>query len=572
MRRRVSLSLLGVVLVAVALSGWAGWRVLQVRDDLSAAQTLASEVQAELKGGDVARAEASLPVLRVRFDSAARRTGGAVWAVAGHVPFVGGSFQAVRRTALAAQLLGDKALPEATAALDLARRGKLLRSGRVDLAVLAELQGHVNRAAVATARARTLVAPRNQKLLGSVRAKVDEARLRVGQLDDALQSAQKALFLAPTMLGRDGPRHYYVAVQNNAEARATGGLVGAFALVTADRGTIHLDRTGTDRQLRIAAAPVPSDPAAARTWTAMGSTIAWFDANLTPHFPDAARNLAGQWTAQSGERLDGVIALDPLVMSELLKVTGPVRLPDGTAVTSASVVDFVGHDEYVRYTDVPQRKLLLSALAADLFHQVIAAKDAIGTMQAFTRAGTSGHFFLWSAHPEEQAVLSQGLVGGALPVHDSPYLSVLTQNFGGNKLDFYLRRTVVVTPQRDGFLRLTVTLRNIAPLGLPTYMTVRSDKPTPPVPYGQAKVGFSFYGALSTEVGDARVDGRPAPMDFDQDHGHRLGTITVEIPRGTERVVTILLTEPAGELLYRQQPLVAPDVLSIQVPHRVVGR
>ncbi|MBI4729430.1 MAG: DUF4012 domain-containing protein [Acidobacteria bacterium] len=38
------------------------------------------------------------------------------------------------------------------------------------------------------------------------------------------------------MLG-GGPKRYLVVLQNLAEARATGGLVGAFALIEADGGT-----------------------------------------------------------------------------------------------------------------------------------------------------------------------------------------------------------------------------------------------------------------------------------------------------------------------------------------------
>ena len=572
MRRRVLLLLLAVVLVALGVAGWSGWRALQVRSDLTAAQATVTQLQAQLKAGQVSEAEAALPGLRTRLDRAAGRTGGPVWTVAEHLPVLGRNLHVVRRIAQAAQALGDRALPEATAALHLVRGGALLRDGRVDLTVLEQLRGHVQLATQAADRAQALLAPGDEPLLATVRSKLTEARLKVVDLDRQLRSAQTALDVAPAMLGQGGRRHYFVAVQNNAEARATGGLVGAFALVTADHGKITLDRTGTDTELRVADKPVPSDPAAAQFWKDEGSTQAWYDVNLTPHFPDAAQNLAGQWTAQSGQRLDGVIALDPIVMSELLTATGPVTLPDGTAVSASSVVDFVGHDEYVRYTDVPKRKALLGTLAADLFHRVIAAGDGFRTLQAFARAGSSGHLFLWSAHPTDQARLAATLVGGTLPTQDSPYLSVLTQNYGGDKLDFYVRRSVRVTRQRDGRLQLTVVLRNTAPLGLPDYMTVRSDNPSPPLPYGQAKVGLTVYGALSSEIGQVKVDGRQALMSFDHDHGHLLGTLNLELPRGKDVTVTLLLTEPRGVLVYRQQPLVIPDTLALDLSHVLVGR
>ncbi len=570
MRRRLLLLLLAVVVVALGVTGWAGYRALQVRQDLTQAQAVATSLQDELRAGRAGEAEGRLPALKVLLDRAAARADGPVWAVAEHLPVAGRNLHAIHRTARAAQLLGDAALPEATAALNLVRAKTLLRAGKVDLPQLAVLRDHVDKAAAATAKALQLLAPGDEPLFGTVRAKVALARVKVNELDGSLQTARKALDLAPAMLGTAGPRHYFVAVQNSAEARATGGLIGAFALVTTDHGAITLDRTGTDADLHSADVPVPSDPKAAAFWRDLGSSQAWFDANLTPHFPDAARNIAGLWKAQSGQQLDGVLALDPVAMGELLKATGPVTLPDGTSVSAGSVADFVGHDEYVRYTDNARRKALLGTLASDLFHQVVSAKDAFATMQSFAKAGSSGHLLMWSGHAGEQDRLGAGLVGGALPTGSSPYLQVLTQDFGGDKLAFYLRRTVRVTRAAGGRRQVQVTLRNSAPEGLPAYMTVRSDGAV--LPYGQAKVSVSVYGAVGSAFDGVTVDGQPALASFDTDQGHRFASLSVEVPRGRDVVATFSLSEPAGVLLYRQQPLVAPDVLDLAVPHEVRGR
>lgn len=564
------LVLFGVVACCVL---WAGWRALQTRGDLERAQSLVTSVQAKLRSGDVTAAEALLPELRLRLDRSAGRTGDPAWRVAEWVPLLGGNFRSIRTTAEAADVLGTQAVPEAVAVLGIVRRDRPLHQGRVNLDVLERLQPHLDRAVAATARARRLVAHRPTTLLPVVGHSVDKARTRIGQLDSALTSADTALQVAPAMLGQQGPRRYFIAVQNDAEARATGGLVGAFALVTTDRGRIHLDHTGTDSEFKVTQDAVPSDAEASDTWTVIGSTRAWYDANLTPHFPDAARNLAGLWTRQSRQRIDGVIALDPLVMRELLVASGPVRLPDGFEVSAENVVDFVERGEYVRYPDVARRKELLSTLAGDLFRSVIAAKDQISTLQAFARAGASGHLFVWSAAAADARRLGEAVVGGRLPTRDTPYLSVLTQNFGGDKLDFYLRRSVRVTKaSRRGFLTVTTALRNTAPEGLPSYVTVRSDKPDPPVPYGQARSSVSVYGALSTGVRSIMIDGRPATARFARDHGHQAATLFVEIPRGAAVTVAVELSEPRGSLVYRQQPLVVPDTLDIRVPHTVVGR
>lgn len=571
MRRAPALFLLGFALVAAALTARVAQQALRARDQLTAAQALAHTVRRDLDGGDPARARTDLVALRAHLDRAEAYTREWTWTALQRLPLLGGNLAAVRGDARAGRLLGDS-VPHALRALDLVRGGALLRDGRVDLAQLGVLQQQVRAMAALAEQAEAQTGARHRLLLPLVARRSDQARDLVRSVGEALHGADRALQQAPALLGADGPRRYYVAVQNNAEARATGGLVGAFALLRADRGALVLERTGTDTELRVAARPVPADPEAATSWQATGSTRAWFDANLTPHFPDAARNLAGQWQAQSGQQVDGVVALDPLVMAELLKATGPVRLPDGYTVGASTAVAFVGHDEYVRYRDVAARKRLLGALADRLLHAVLAARDPERTAQALLRAGRSGHLLLWSARPAEQAQLDGSLVAGALPAAGSPYLQVLTQNLGGNKLDYYLRRAVTVTRAGPGLLRVSVVLTNTAPAGLPDYMTVRSDRPVPPVPYAQAKVGLSVYGGKGSEFAGVTRDGRPAPMAFDLDHGHRFGTLSLEVPRGQSVTVTVLLTEPPGELVYRQQPLVTPDALRFAVPHRVLGR
>lgn len=570
MRHWVKRVLLGLLVVVTTITAYSTARALQVRADLTEARDQANAVQRQLLTGDLDQATNALPPLQRRLDRASGRTDSPIWAVTERLPLIGGNFQAVRRVASAAQILGATTLPEGRAALDVARRERVIRQGRVDLGVVRRLQVHVDRAAVSAGRAQSLVETREPLLLPPVGRGVGEARAKVGELAGAFGAAQRALLVAPDMLGERGPRRYFVAVQNNAEARATGGLIGAFALVRTDKGAITLERVGTNGELRQPARQVPSDRKAAKLWKDLGSTGAWYAANFTPHFPDVATNISGLWQAQSGQRVDGVVAIDPIVMRELLRATGPVRLSDRTPITAENVMAFVGHDEYVRYPDLEERKDVLSNLAGTLFRRVIDVREPLPMVQAFARVGQSGHFFAWSRHPAEQAQLVRGRVGGALPTTDVPYLSVLTQNFGGNKLDYFIRRHVAVKRLDNGVVQVDIRLRNDAPRGLPAYMTIRSDRPIPPKPYAQASVGLSVYGALSSEVTSVKVDGRPATMSFDRDHGHRMGTFALELPRGEEITVTVLMTQPRGVMIYRQQPLVVPDALELRLAHRVL--
>ena len=71
--------------------------------------------------------------------------------------------------------------------------------------------------------------------------------------------------------------------------------------------------------------------------------------NLSPHFPYAAQLMLSMWQRQFGQKLDGVIAIDPVALSYLLAVTGPVKLADGSSVTSANVADLMMRSIYVKW-------------------------------------------------------------------------------------------------------------------------------------------------------------------------------------------------------------------------------
>ncbi|WP_396229763.1 DUF4012 domain-containing protein, partial [Frankia sp. CpI1-P] len=52
------------------------------------------------------------------------------------------------------------------------------------------------------------------------------------------------------MLGANGPRTYFIAFQNNAEIKGTGGLLGVFGVLTANHGKVDLVRTASNTELR----------------------------------------------------------------------------------------------------------------------------------------------------------------------------------------------------------------------------------------------------------------------------------------------------------------------------------
>src|SRR5207302_4791825 len=112
-----------------------------------------------------------------------------------------------------------------------------------------------------------------------------------------------------------------------------------------------------------------------------------------------------------------------------------------------------------------------------------------------------------------ERALARGGVSGSLPTGRGDFLSVVQDNGGGNKVDFYLRRSVSYTVRLGGdgtgLATARVRLANAAPTsGEPAYVIG-------PYPGGAAageNVSFvNLYAARGARLGSALRDGTPQP-------------------------------------------------------------
>ena len=155
------------------------------------------------------------------------------------------------------------------------------------------------------------------------------------------QSADAATIL-PGVLGSKGPRHYLLAIQNNAESRATGGLIGNFGELNVESGHISTGRFG---RLQALNAPEGTD----RSVAAPADYVAryagfypfdlWQNVNLSPDFATVGAVLTNLYPRSGGRAVDGVIGVDPVALADVLRLTGPIHVASWpTDITADNVV------------------------------------------------------------------------------------------------------------------------------------------------------------------------------------------------------------------------------------------
>ncbi|MFE7772961.1 DUF4012 domain-containing protein [Streptomyces sp. NPDC057445] len=547
-------------------SGWVLVTGFFARSELLEAQrdleTLRNTVAASSAAGAPAqdatgRRERGDALARSAADHAARAhrlTTGPAWSVAAYLPGLGAPLESVRGTAKAVDRLAGRVLPAVVRTV-----GNLVHDagdggGTLNLSALRKAAPALEHASsqVAAARAETRALPSRTWLPA-----VDRARARLlGKLDrmaPAVEDATTGARLLPLMLGEDGPRRYFVVFQNPAEARGTGGMPGAHAMLTADRGTLTLTDFGHDSEMMTTRPKVDLGAEFTAMYGRNAAVSMWPNSNMSPHFPNAARIWSAAWLDKSGEPVDGVLSLDPDALARLLEASGPARTSDGTLVTADNVVDISERTNYAMYADALERKaFLLEVARAAAGRLITAAEDPQRRPALILRLYevlSDGQMTVWSAHRNEQGELESRPLGGSLPQGPEPYAGLVVNNAAGTKLDYYLDRTLDwysgPCTARGREVTVKAVLSNRAPSsGLPAYVTARLDKPFYATRQGDNRLLVSYYATAGANLIKATVDGRTALMTPTFERGHPVYTFDIEVPAGGSRTMTLRLLEP----------------------------
>ncbi|MCW2622116.1 MAG: putative rane protein [Frankiales bacterium] len=562
-----------VVLFGLALAVQA-YRIRQAAGDLR------SEVQAvrgqldqvgTAEGSPDADAEGILRRLQERSATLDGLTSSVPWRIGAHVPGLAAPFRTTQSMAADTRTLTDDVLPVAVETALAFQHDE--RVGALDLRSVSSRSARIDAAGVLL---KGVQSRREQdSTLGPLAAAHDDLTGSISSLRSVFRPLAVLAEVAGPMSGEQGLRRYLVVLQQPAEIRGAGGLVGGFVEIEVDKGAVRVVRDGSNRQLLSA----PKDPLAVgdgfdETWGVLGAQRAWFASNYSPHFPSVARVWAALYGQQIGAPVDGVVAVTPEAMAGLLKVTGPLVLPDGTRLTSADAARFLEVGLYARFprnVDSTARDEYQLQILRGLIGNLLTPKGLPpAALGAFRTAVTDGAVRLASLHPEEQATLEQTAIAGALPRGAGPFVAWVSNNFAGTKLDVYVKRRLSYAREAlpDGRERVTATalLTNTAPVsGLPEYATLRPDL-TSPGALGANKTLVSTYLTSGAQIVSVTLDGRPVEFRVSEERGHPVVSVTAETAPGggtAELVVTADQRARPGPVETFQQPTPLPDELSL---------
>jgi hypothetical protein len=574
--RRWMLALLVVVVLLVAAALYLVFLGVKAKDSIESARDHASAAQRAFLDGDTAVAVEEANAAVRDADDAESRAHNPVWTVAAAVPWLGDPLSSVQKLTESVQgLTVDVLAPVSELADVLSPQGLRTADNTVNIEALAGVQPQLAEIADRAEQLRDEVAGTDGSWLGMVDSAKGELLDQTAETSRFIRGTDTAAQLLPPMLGNQGQRNYFFGFQTPAESRATGGLLGAYGVVSARNGKVDVGNLGTNAALNPPRNPIDLGEEFTKNY---GYNRAYTDnrnSNISAHFPYAAQIWMSMWEQQTGTQLDGALAVDPIALSYLLNATGPITLKNGQEVNGDNVVDITLSSSYVDFSeDNNARKAYLQEIARSAVAKLTSLSGNTGAiLEALGRSVQERRLMIYSADENEQKLLQSAGLAHDVPETDAPFAEVVVGNLAGNKIDYYLRRDIKYTAgtcdadTRDSVVEVTLT-NTLEDLSLPPYVIGHIGNPQADIPSGTNLASVSLYGTAGATLNSMTVDDESNFFSETTERGHPLYNTQVQIPPGKSVVIKYNLTEPTapGEPQVPIQPLVDKPAVTVDVP------
>lgn len=382
--------------------------------------------------------------------------------------------------------------------------------------------------------------------LRDARAKVDDALALIEPVREMLA----------------GPSTFLLLAANNAEMTGGAGMTLSVGAIEFRDGAFELGEVVRAGALRLPSSiDIPDNIREIYRPTGVG-----IDLRSTMRSPDLATMgpIALDIMAEYGfTDIDGVIVIDAVALAGLMEVTGDVTVDD-EVITADNVLAKILHDNYVEFDAAggprAERVEYQGEIAKEIFATLTSGDVApIDLADALLTAGEGRHLMLWAEDDDLQSVWSELLVDGAL---NELGLMISFQNYGANKMDWYLRPSatmdVDLLPSGDYRAILTMTM----PVPAAEDLTDASPYILGPGPdthgvFLTVHLPRDAYDIVSPDPGAFRTKGVEPPM--------QVRTFLTDVPLGTtfERTIEFSLPRSVSALLLLPSARLEPLTLTV---------
>lgn len=301
-----------------------------------------------------------------------------------------------------------------------------------------------------------------------IRSTIEKSQDILSSLSSYSPDIKKALILIPRVLAVGTPeKRYMIIMQNNAEIRPTGGFWTNYATFKVKNAQLSSDFTSKDMysiDYILDAIDSYTDfsvgmPTPIRRYLLLER---WYarDANFSPDFPtsiDVFMNRSYKKAMQINpaeiKPVEGVFAIDTVVVQELLEITGPATV-NGITYTKDNVVLELEKIASLALREQANRKKVLGDLMERMLVNVFESDKNLWPklIEKGVDLLNRKHILVYMNDPEVQALLEKyNFAGRLVDVNEGDYMAVISSNLAGDKSNLFVRRKITsVSKYEDG--------------------------------------------------------------------------------------------------------------------------
>lgn len=585
---------LGVVLLLLALDGaYAG---LRFRSSFKAAACNLKKATDRIEEFDVATGLDRLRRAEELVTAARGYLGHPAVAIATYLPLISDDVRALKaltgiaREAVQAGLEGADAA-EAMGLSDEGSLSAIYSDGRVQFDALDTAAQAIGDGLKHLVEAQRIADDSPRPSIGQVRSAFFSAQRLLVDAREQLDTAQRLLAALPGILGDGSPRRYLLAFQTPSEARGGGGLIGVYGILNATEGRLSLEKVAPIREL----VPKMHGVVDAADWFRAayedtGGLQEWRSPNLSPTFPEVAGVWLQMYERSVGDVLDGVIAMDPFVVGELTRGTGPISVEGSDAIVGPdNAAEVLLKDIYLEFEGrEDEQNAYLRDLVDELWRRLGKGDvDGEALAEGIARSIRTQHLKVYSTDASEEQTLVDVGVGGDPTRYGPNVQMIFHNNYAANKIDYFLERSqdvnVVIDENGDGHIVTTVELFNNAPRGERSLLK-KSDLNE--LPSGLNRMSLHFMLPEGATVKELFTGGVSNSFFEDLEAGvyptaWRLAELQVQeriqlsVSYDVEDMVVFDEDEGTLEMTFLPQVLVNPDTFELKIvppPGYRIGR
>lgn len=240
-----------------------------------------------------------------------------------------------------------------------------------------------------------------------------------------------------SLAGFMNDKTYLLILQDNTEIRPTGGLMTCIGLLTMHDGNVKdLHLYYENDSLTGHTVKMGGPESLTQFYNVDRARL--YDSNVQYDFASFAPTMLSNFYQLTGQKVDGLIAVDFTAVEAIMRITGPISI-SGDVITSRNIVDrahyYAGRSE----GDSAPLTNLLSSLALKIVQIVQDASLPVklDLISAVQQMRAEKHLFFYAPGDPLTANFA-----GAIAMPTTDFISVVDMNMGSQKADFGVYRSI----------------------------------------------------------------------------------------------------------------------------------